>query len=319
MTASNLISRTAIALLASLFVSAHSQDAQTYPNRRINFVIGASPGSSPDGVCRLLARRLDTRLKQTVVPDNKFGAGGYPAFDAVARAAPDGYTILCTAELALYSDIFDKSQRQILKELPLVSAFSATPLVLLVPVALKVKTLPEFMSVVRANPKKFNAGFPVNSSYMLETVGLLRSSGLEMGEIAYKSMSQGVAGLLSGDLQLLMTTLSSAVPLIESGRAVAIATTGTKRFSLMPDVPTMKEQGVDMSYSTWYGLFASSGLPEDIRNRLRQETAAAMGGAEVVTALTGLGMEPFTAPPDELTTTVGQNVVRYRKLLDQMK
>ncbi len=319
MTASNLISRTAIALLASLFVSAHSQDAQTYPNRRISFIIGASPGSSSDGVCRLLARRLESRLKQTVVPENRFGAGGYVAFDAVARAAPDGYTLLCTAELALYSDIFDKSQRQILKELPLVSAFSATPLVLLVPAALKVKTLPEFISLVRTNPRKFNAGFPVNSSYMLETVGLLRSNGLEMGEIAYKSMPQGVSGMLSGDLQLLMTTLSSAAPLIESGRAVAIATTGAKRFSLMPDVPTMREQSVDMSYSTWYGLFASSNLPEHIRNRLQQETSAAMAGAEVVTALNGLGMEPFTTPPDELATTVEHNVVRYRKLLGQMK
>lgn len=318
MSKSKFLIATAVAL-AGLVGSAHSQDASRYPNRRIHLVIGASPGSSPDVVCRLLARRLEARLKQTIVPENKFGAGGYVGFDAVARAAPDGYTLLCTAELALYSDIFDKSQREILRELPVIAAFSSTPLVLLVPSSMKIKTLPEFVSLVRANPKKYNVGFPVNSTYMLEIMGLLRTTGMEVGEIAYQSMAQSINGLLGGDLQLIMTTLSSAAPLMESGRAVAIATTGAKRFSLMPNVATVQEQGVEMSYATWYGLFGSNNLPSDIRAKLRQEVAAAMSGPEAAAAINGLGMEPLAADPGELTTTVTNNVGRYRKLLEKSR
>lgn len=263
-----------------------------------------------------MARQLEPKLKQTIVVENKTGAGGYIAVNSVMNSAPDGYTLLCTAELALYSDLFDKTQRAISQELPLIAAFGSTPHFLLASTALGVKTLPELITSVRANPKKFNTGFAVNSTYMLEIMDFLRKNRLEMGEIAYSTTPQSMQALLTGDIHVALTTMLSARPVLERGRAVLIGTTGARRFSLTPNVPTLKEQGVDVDATTWFGLFGSAKLPARVRATLERAVTEAMSSQEAASALAVLGTEPLPVGPDELRRKVAENARRYQKLLD---
>ncbi len=293
--------------------------AQAYPNRPITMISGSAAGTYTDVACRAMIRLLEMRLKQPVVLDNRSGAGGYIGADMTARAAPDGYTLLCSPDTTLFSDLFNKDQRPLLKDLALIGAFAATPTLMLAPSGMKVKNLKEFVAAVRSMPGKFNAGFIVNTALMFETITFLQGQKLEMAQVPYVNMLQGTRAVVSNDIQLMLVPLLTAKPLLDAGSAVALATTGGQRFSLIPEVPTAKEQGVNLDLSTYLIVLGPARLPEEILSQLRTELQKSMGSTEGLAALKNLGAEAVTLSTAEVQSRLVESRSRYAEINETLK
>ena len=299
----NLVRRSFVvaALSGALIATAYPAAAlaQAFPSRVITIIVAAAPGSSTDPLARMLASILQTRLKQPVVVVNRVGAGGYVGAEFVARAAPDGYTLLFTTDTAMHSNLFFKEQRNLIQELVPIKIIATQPLGLLVSSGLGVSNLQEFVEVVKANPKKYNYGYVVNTAVQLESERLLKSAGMEMTGVSYSSTAPAVQALMAGDIQFVLSSLSTMKPVIDAGKGTVLALSSQQRFSQLPNVPTAKEQGLDMDLANRTGLFGSSKIPPAILELLYREVVASMETPEMKDLLKNLSLEPMPGSMDD--------------------
>ncbi|AQV96727.1 ABC transporter substrate-binding protein [Cupriavidus necator] len=287
----SLIAIAALAVHASCF-------AQAYPARPITFVVPAPPGGALDSLSRTLAEEMGKRLGQPIVIDNKPGAAGILAVQAVTRAAPDGYTVLVTHAAPIINTpyLLPKVPYDVRRDLAFVSQVAVGPVMLAVSRNVPARNMKEFLAWAAQNKGKVSYGsYGVGTFGHLVGVQLNKTRGLDMVHVAYKGEAQVAQDVLAGNIAWGVISLGTLKPQIESGRIRPLAVFGDRRAQAMPDVPTMAEAGLDdPAYrpAGWIGLLVRSGTPAAVLGRLEQEARAAAYSAPMKQRLQLSSSEP---------------------------
>lgn len=298
-------------LLASLAVVASggvfAQAAADYPHKPIRVIVPFSPGGGSDVIARLVGARLSERLGQTVVVDNRPAAAGIVGTDIVAKASPDGYTLLLvTASHAVSAKLATRLPYDPMKDFSPITQVIASPFGALLQPSLPAATMPEFIAYAKANPGKLNYGSsgPGGSPH-LATELLMSMTGLQMTHVPYKGVAQYVTAQLGGEIQFSLSNMFSTMGHWKAGRLRLVAHAGPRRLEAFPDLPTIAESGVPgYEASLWYGFMAPAGTPRPIIDRLYREITAIARAPEVRRMLVAQGNEVVTSSPAEFTQVI---------------
>jgi tripartite-type tricarboxylate transporter receptor subunit TctC len=290
---------------------------QSYPTKPVKMVIPFAPGGASDFVGRIIQPKLSELLNQQIIIENRPGASGNIAVEAVARSAPDGYTIFLgnVGSVAINPAVFPNLAVNPLRDLAAVTQIVDVPGVLVAHPSFPPNTVKELVAYVKANPGKVNYASPGSGSQnRLETENLRKLAGLDMVHVPYKGgAGPAVAGLAAGETHLMFVTASSAMPLIKAGRIKALAATAPKRIEQLPDVPTMQEAGyAGFDTGSWQGIFVPTGTPPEVIHRLFVELKETMKSPDVIERLKRGGVEVvFSDSPTAFTVFVGQETQRW--------
>jgi tripartite-type tricarboxylate transporter receptor subunit TctC len=275
---------------AALPASSLTAVAQSYPARPVRIVVGYSAGGGTDIAGRLIGQWLSERLGQQFVVENRPGAGSNIAAEAVARAAPDGYSLyLATTANAINVTLYQLSF-DFIHDLAPVAGIGRVPLVLVVPPSLPVNTLPEFIAYAKANPGKVNvANGGVGGADHVGGELFMQLTGTRMTHVPYRGTAPAVTDVLAGQVQALFASMPSAIQSIRGGKLRALAVTTTTRSEALPDVPVVSEFVPGFEASQWYGIVAPKGTPNEIVERLNQATNAGLADPKIKARLAELG------------------------------
>jgi tripartite-type tricarboxylate transporter receptor subunit TctC len=305
--------------LAAAFIQAGAAAAQTYPTRAIRLIVPQSAGGSTDLVARPLARQLGEALQHPVVVENHPGAGSVIGTDLVAKAAPDGYTLLAVAASfsmspSLYANLpFDPA-----RDFAPITLLSAFPNILVVHPSLPVKSVKELIAYAKARPGQLNFGSSGMATGTHLSMELFKNmTGIQMVHVPYKGGAPSVNALLAGEVQVTLATISTALPQVKAGKLRALAVTTRRRSVAAPGVPTLAEAGVPgYDYSSWIGLLAPAKTPPAIIARLRTETARIVRTPEMRAILALEGAEPVGNSPEEFGALIRTEVGRWHKVVE---
>jgi len=269
-------------------------------------------GGGTDAIARVLAEKLSARLGQPVVVENKAGANGVLAATAVARAAPDGYTIFMTTNSSQTAAPF------LLKTIPYdpvkdfapVSRMGNLPFIMVIGRAVPANNFAEFVAYAKANPGKLNYASS-NSTGIVGGAIVSRLAGIQLTHVPYKSAPQAVQDLLRGEISMMFVDFPSGLPHVKSGAVRALAVTTAARSALVPDVPSMKEVGIDFDMASWNAIFAPAGTPKPIVSRLNKELREIVADPVVYARLRSFGFDAFTSTPEELGEFVKGELVKW--------
>jgi tripartite-type tricarboxylate transporter receptor subunit TctC len=297
--------------------------AQPYPNRAITFVVPATPGSGPDVVARTFGQKLSQRLGQPVVVDNKPGASGNIGAGLVAKAAPDGYTLMVTINnFVITPALYKTLPYDPIADFSTISRLAIGNLALVTnPRVLPVQSLNDLASQARANPGKLNYGSPGNGSPIHLAVELLKQNlGLDIVHVPYKSMGGFMNDLLGGQVQLSIIPVHTALPHAKAGKLNVLAVSGENRSALAPDLPSFGEVGLkNVDIELYYWVAAPAATPRDIVQRLNQEAVAILAMPDVRDSLVKQGLVPSSSTPEAIASTVKADVARWKKFVDEAK
>ena len=308
----------AVALCATNHSAAQSSD---YPNKPIRLVIGFTPGGSTDTVGRQLANSFSKILGQSVIVENKPGANGNLATDAVRRAAPDGYTIFYTSIGHVTNPLLYKDAKyDPVKDFTPIGQVLAGPNVLVVPGNSKFKTLQDLIDYGRANPGKINfASSGIGSSVHLSGELFKQLSGVDMVHIPYKGSGNLLPHLIAGTVDLAFPNLPTGVALAEQGQLRALGVTTSTRSNAAPNIPTIAEAGVpNYDMSTWYGLVGPANMPAEVQKKLSDALLQTVNAPEFKERLIAQGMDPRASTPQEFAKFIEAESVRWSGILKGM-
>jgi tripartite-type tricarboxylate transporter receptor subunit TctC len=285
-------------LLAALctLLAAPAAAAETYPLRPIRLIAPFPPGGGVDINARLLADPLGQALGQTVVVDNRPGAGGRLGIELVSKAGPDGYTLgLGGIGMAISRALYKNLPYDTLRDFIPISLLTEQPNMLVAHPSIPAKSFQDFIALARSQPGKLSYGSPgVGTGTHLATVLLLLSQNVELLHVPYKGANPALTALLSREITVYLSTFASALPHVAAGRLRAFAVTSAKRAKPLPEVPTVAESGVPgYEYSTWYGLVAPAGVPRRIIDRLNKVTVAVLNKPETRKIYESQGLDPI--------------------------
>ncbi len=303
-------------LLAAIALPVQAQGG--YPTRAVRLVVPSSPGGGTDISARIIAPQLSQFLGQQVVIENRAGAGTMIGGEVVARAAPDGYTLLMgISTLAINPSMYKKVPYDALKDFAPVSLAVTLSNVLVVHPSLPAKNVREFVVLVKPRPGQINfASAGVGTSPHLSMELFLVMTGLKMLHVPYKGSGPGVTDLIAGHVPVMMPNMLSAQPHIKSGRLRALGVTGAKRAPGADDIPTIAEAGVPGYEAVqWYGVLAPAGTPRDIVTKLHAGTARALQNPEVRQRLLGDGAEPVGGTPEEFAAYLRSETAKWAKVI----
>lgn len=306
-----------IALSATAYTHAYAQNT-TYPSKQIRLVIPYPPGGPTDLTARVVAADMSATLGQSVVADNRPGASGMIGAEMVARAEPDGYTILANASLHVINPfVYPDMRFDALKDFVPITQLAAVPLVLVVPMSLPVTNLKELVEYGRKNPGKLNFGSSGNASaQQLAGESFKMAAGIEMQHVPYKGSSPALADLVGGQIQLMFDSMPSAMPFIKSGKLRAIAVTTLKRAQALPELPTVAESGYPgFDIATWYGYWAPKGTPAPIVEKLAAAASQALKKQSVIDQYAGMGAEPVGSTPAEFAKYNQTEMVKWGEIV----
>ena len=294
-----------------------AQALAQYPSKPIRIVVPFPAGSATDTITRILGNSVSAAVGQTVVVDNKAGADGAIAGAEVARAAPDGYTLLMATNSPM-------SAVPALKKVPPYDPVADfTPITdigrytffIVVHPGIPAKTLPEFIQHARSNPGKINYATG-NTTGIVSTAFFSSLAKIEMVHVPYKGEPQAMSDLISGRVQFMFASSSTSVPQVKDGKLRALVTTLARRSHLLPEVPTIAEAGMpEFSVTSWAGLFGPAKMPREVVERLNREFVAAMGRAEVQAAMEKQAFVLSPSSPDRLGAIVKEQLESYRNIL----
>jgi len=290
--------------------------AQDYPNRPIRLVLPFAGGT--DVVARLLAQRMSASLGQQVLPDQRLGAGGNIAHEAVAKAAPDGYTLLMAAPPVVLNPLLNpKVGFDPVRDFAPVAVVAAIPSVLVVHPLVPAKSMKELVALARRNPDKLSYGSGgVGSTPHLASELLKSLAGVKMLHVPYKSATIALTGAMSGEVDVVVVASSSAAPYVKNGRLRALAVLDGKRVAAMAEVPTAAEVGFPQLLAVnWYALLAPRDTPVAIVERLNAEAVKAINAAETRERLAGIGGEPMTTSAAQSAAFIRDEMARWGKVI----
>ena len=301
-----------------LLTAVQSGNAQTFPNRPVRLVVGFPPGGGVDIAARSLAPKFSEVLGQPVIVDNKPGAGTNIANEFVARSAPDGYTLLMnTAAVAINMALYKNLPFDTLRDFAPVSVFSERPNILVVNAKLRANSMAELLAMARASPGKLNyssAGSGTTQHLSAELLQL--KAGISMTHIPYKGTAPSLTGLIAGEVDLSFANIPPILQHVKGGRLRPLATTGSKRAELMPDVPTMKESGVEgVDVTVWFGVLAPAATPRAVIAILAAAVAKAAHDPETRKRLVEQGAEPVGNTPEEFGKLLREEVARWAEVV----
>ena len=290
--------------------------AQSYPQRTIRMIGPSSPGGGIDASGRILAAAIAPALGQQVVFENRPGAGGIVGTEVVAKAPPDGYTLMLTAAAAIviFPHTFSKLSYDPLRDFAPISLVASSEYILAVHPSLPVKTVKELIACARARPGAIafsssgNFGLPHLAGELLKT-----QANINMLHVPYKGGGPAATAILSGEVALMFGTGPTVVPHARAGRLRLIAIAAAKRSKAMPELPTVAETLPGVEVSAWYGLMAPAGTPKEIITRLNAETVRAIATPKVAQQIANSGAEPISSTPEEFAAYIKSEHARWGK------
>ena len=308
-------------LLLCLSISAftsHFAFAQ-YPNRTIKIVVPYPAGGGSDTISRPLAQKLTAELGQSVIVDNKGGAGGSIAMEYVAKSAPDGYTLILglTPQLAANVSLFDKIPYDIQRDFTPVTLLADGPYLLVVNPNVPVKNVSELIALAKAKPMELNYATSGNGSGAhLAAELLMNLTQIKMVHAPYKGGAQALSDVLAGHVQVLFTPPVSATQHIQSGKLRALAVTGSHRSAGLPNIPTLSEAGVPgYNSGVWYGVMAPAGTPKEVITKLNQAFIKVLKQPDFTALLVSSGIDPIGSSPEELTQFINKETLKWSKII----
>jgi tripartite-type tricarboxylate transporter receptor subunit TctC len=317
--------RTALrgAFAAALLGAATLASAQAaYPTKPVTFVVGFAPGGSADILARVIGQKLSATLGQPVLVDNRPGAGATIAAAQVAQAPADGHTLLfVTSGHAGSGALYSNLRYDPIKAFAPVIKLAATPVVIVSPVAQPWQNFGALVAAAKKDPGKYNyaAGGGGATTTALAAEFLKKDIGIDMVQVPYKGSGPALNALLAGEVEVGFEIPSSALPHIQAGKLRALAVTSKTRSSVMPNVPTVAEQGVkDFEVVGWFGMLAPAGTPAPVVARLNREVSAILQQPDVRERLTGLGLEIGGGTPEEFQKLIEGDAQRYGDAIRRM-
>jgi tripartite-type tricarboxylate transporter receptor subunit TctC len=298
--------------------------AQTYPSRTVSVIVPFPAGGSVDGVARILVAKLNETVGQHFIVENRAGgASGTVGANAVAKAAPDGYTLLLSASIHVINPFLYKSvPYDVVKDFTPVSLLADGPLIVSTTPSVSASNLKEFFDLVRKEPTKYTFGTTsVGSASHLAIELLKRDAGLDTLVVPYKGTAPALTDLVSGQIQLLADPMLSSLPLAQTGKIKALGITSLKRMDVAPNIPTVEESGgiKGFEFVSWYGLWAPKNLPADVAAKLSSDIAKVMERPEVKERLLAMGFNPIGSTAAQFGQYVTDEMAKYSKIITDAK
>lgn len=308
-----------VTLIPALLAGTPAVQAQDYPNRVSRIVVPFAAGATNDIIARLVGQSLADELKQPFLVDNRAGASGIPGTDYVAKAAPDGYTLLLgnTSLLGIQASLFKKLPYDPRTDFIPVSILATSPIVMVINPSVPAQNVREFVALAQASPGKLNyASAGVGTPFHLAAELFKTQTGTNIVHVAYKGAAPAATDLLSGQVQMMLDNPPAILPHIRSGKVRAIATMGSSRFPLLPDVPTLTESGFRNAEAvSWFAIATPKGTPREVVVRLNAELVKAVNRSDIRQKFLELGAEPVGNSPEAAATHVRNEIVKWAALV----
>lgn len=299
---------------AALIAASIAAQADTYPTKPIRAIIPFGAGSATDIIPRIVFEQLSKQVGQPIIVENRGGAGGTIGSLAVAKADPDGYTLLVTSSAhTITPALYPNLTYDVGRDFVAIGAIGSVPNVLIISPAKGLKTIQEFVAAAKAKPGSFNfASVGVGSAVHLSAERFRVSAGYEAQHVPFKGGAEALTEVLSGRVEYYFCPIATALPQIREGKLLGLVVSSPKRASALPDVPTTLESGfADSDYTFWIGVFAPAKTPQDIVEKLNREMAAALQAPVVREKLATLGVELMPMTPAEFDVHVKGEIARY--------
>ncbi|MEO8134958.1 MAG: tripartite tricarboxylate transporter substrate binding protein [Betaproteobacteria bacterium] len=314
--------RVLLQIAGVLLIGASSALAQTWPSQPIKLVVGFTPGTGIDIIARTVGQKLQERLGQPVTVENKPGASGNIGTELVARAKPDGYTLLVTVNTivmntALYKSLpFDP-----VKDLAPISLAAWGSLALSVPSAARIDTVAQLVSAAKAQPGKLNYGSPgIGTPHHLSMELFKNVTATDITHIPYKGTAGAITDLLGGQIDVMFVPIHVALPHVRSGKLKALALGSARRHPTAPDLATLTELGVPgIEVDMWYGFLAPHGTPREVIAKLNAELKAILALPDIQSSFATQGLDPATSTPEEFQSVMERDTARWARVVQQAK
>jgi len=302
--------------LAAAIPAAHAQTGKKWPEKPVRMIVALSPGGSVDTIARMVAARLSEKFGEQFIVDNRVGAGTTIGTAIVARADPDGYTIMMLSPAFASSAVLYKLPYDPLKAIAPIVMVADGPMFLAMHPGVKAGNLKEFIGLARAKPGTLNYGSGgVGSSTHLATELFRQMTGTDLVHVPYKGIGAAIADLIGGQIQFYIAPAAAVFPHVETGRLRIIAVTGEQRAQVMPEVPAITELVPGYSASFWYGLAAPAGTPKAIIASLNEEVAHLLKQPEVQKRLRGYSLEPTHSTPAGFGQRIARDITMWSKVV----
>ncbi len=307
-----------LAIVAGLMLAPASLHAQAYPARPVRVIVPYPPGGSVDAVARIVAQKLTEGLGQNFFVDNRAGAAGTIGADLVAKASPDGYTLMVTASIHVISPFLMKNvPYDAVKDFTAVSHLAAGPLLVLAHPSVAAKNIAELFEDLRRQPGKYTfATSSYGSAGHLASETLKRLAGADILVVPYRGSGPALTDLMSGQVNLMVEPILSSLPHVRAGTLKALAVTAKSRVGSAPEIPTVSESGAPgFDFYSWYGIWGPKGMPGDVVARIAVEAAKIVRQPDVAQRLVGQGFEPVGSTPAEFDRYIADENAKYGAII----
>ena len=300
--------------------STSTSSGQAYPAKPVRLIAPSSPGSGVDIVARFYAQKLSAQIKQQVVVENRAGAGANIGAEIAAKAPPDGYTLFMgTPAHTINPSLYRRLNYDILRDFVPISQVSSGQYVAVVHPALPVKTLQQLIALAKARPGQLNYGSAGNGNATHLAAELFRTlAGVDIVHVPYKGSGPALIDLVGGQMQIMFSNLTAALPHMKSAKLRALAVTGDKRTPIVPELPTVAESGLaGYAVVSWFGLLAPAGTPQEIITRLNSETNTAMRAPDMKERLAAEGADPMAGSATEFAALLKTEIAKWARVVRQ--
>jgi len=309
--------------LALLQLPPAPANAETYPSRNVTVVVPFPAGGSVDGVARILVQKLNETVGQHFIVENRAGgASGTVGANAVAKAAPDGYTLMVSASVHVINPFLYKNvPYDVVNDFTPVTLLCDGPLIVSTTPSVAANNLKDLFELVRKDPQKYTFGTTSVGSASHLAIELLKyDAGLDTLVVAYKGTAPALTDLMSGQIQLLADPMLSSLPLAQGGKIKALGLTSRKRAAAAPEIPTVEESGVKgFEFVSWYGLWAPKNLPPEVSAKLQADVAKVLAMPDTKQRMNMLGFDPIGTSGDAFATYIRDEMAKYEKIIKDAK
>jgi tripartite-type tricarboxylate transporter receptor subunit TctC len=309
-----------LAVLFAALISAPLVQAQSYPSRPIRLIVALAPGGGTDIISRLVAARLTESLGQNVLVENRSGGNAIIGTTFVAKAAPDGYTLLTAtnASHAINPGLFRDLPYDPIKDFTPVAALGGVPTVLVVAPAFPAQNVKDFIAYGIAQDGKLNHGSSgIGGTGHLTAELFKAATGMRGMHVPYKSDGPALVDLLGGQLSFMFPNMPAIVPYVKAGRLHALAISSAKRSAILPDTPTLMELGIKLEINGWYCIMGPAGMPKPVVARLNAEINKILAQPDFVEQLAGQGVTPMGGTPEQVVALIKSDMAKYAKAIQE--